>query len=262
MNGDFAKPKVSGIEFPTTVEGWTTTDAKKQFEIWKSGTKDPVTERIYDAPKGIQQFAEVAANSHSTLTQVVTGIKAGNKYGFSFWHRGRHEGDTKEDKIEVTVKDGSNKAWTKTFSTTAKEWKQYTVPVGTKSGTGAVTLSFESKVTALNSEGAGNFLTGIKLDETVAPPPCVVNAPGSYDWSAGRGGVMQKAGIVILSADNRASRPALPTMPEMTGSWQISNDCEVLIDFQGNGRAVLKATDGNLNGKDPNGNNITGVKKK
>lgn len=54
------------------------------------------------APTGFKQFAEVNANSHGTLSQEVRGIGAGNKFGFSFYHRGRHsetEADTPNNRI-------------------------------------------------------------------------------------------------------------------------------------------------------------------
>jgi hypothetical protein len=139
INGNFADPPVTatvGYQMFPAVKAWTTTDREKVFEVWKDGTKDPAhNNRVFFAPPGIKQFVEVAAYSHGKLSQQVNGIKDGSQYGFSFWHRGRHSGDTEEDTIEVSVKDGNNPVWTKRFFTTAKEWKQYTVPVGKKSET-------------------------------------------------------------------------------------------------------------------------------
>lgn len=262
-NGDFSDPQVTdskGYQMMKDVKYWTTTDREKVFEVWKDGTKDPAhNNRVFNAPPGIKQFVEVAAYSHGKLSQQVTGIKDGSQYGFSFWHRGRHSGDTEEDTIEVSVKDGNNPVWTKRFFTTAKEWKQYIVPVGKKIGTGPVTLSFESKDTASGNEAVGNFLTGIKLDETVKPPACVLNAGGTYDWTTdsrgipGTDGKLTKLGPAKLNvADQKVSGTG------RTGVWQVTADCNVIIDWQpGNFRDVLKVSD---DGKTVSGTNQFGTK--
>ena len=191
----------------------------------------------------MKQFAEVAAYSHGTLSQEVNGIPANSPYGFSFWHRGRHSGDTDEDTIEVTVKDGNNFPWKGRFFTTAKEWRQYTVSVGTKKGNGPVTLSFESIDTASKNPGAGNFLTGIRLDATVKPPPCVTNVGGIYDWTTDAtkrniGQDKPMTGVVTLSVGSKQA-----SIPGRTGIWQVTSDCKVLIDWEpGSFRDELTAT--------------------
>lgn len=269
-NGDFSAPPnktAKNVEYPITVEGWKTTDKGGKFEIWGSGFDDSYSGRVYDAPPntGIKQFAEVAAFDHSTLSQVVTGIPDNSEYGFSFWHRGRHKSDTEEDTIEVTVKEGNNVLWKKRFFATAKAWIPHTETVGIKKGSGAVTVSFESINSASGNPAVGNLLTGIKLDATVKPPACVVNAGGTYEWTtdntgiAGTDGKLNKLGPAMLNvADQKVSGTG------RTGVWQVTSDCTVYIDWEpGNFRDILKVSaDGKtISGKNQFGTKIQGVKK-
>jgi hypothetical protein len=76
-------------------------------------------------------------------------------------------------------------------------------------------------------------LTGIRLDETVKPPACVVNAGGTYEWTtdntgiAGTDGKFYKAGPATLNvADQKVSGTG------RTGVWQVTADCNVIIDWQ------------------------------
>lgn len=270
QNGDFSKPQnktAATVEYPTAVPGWKTTDSKGRFEIWGAGFNDSYSGRIYDAPPGtaIKQFAEVAAYEHSTLSQVVTGIPDQSQYGFSFWHRGRHKSETEEDTIEVTVKEGNKVIWKKRYFATATKWLQHTEKVGTKNGTGDLTLSFESINTASGNQAAGNLLADIKLDATVKPPACVVNAGGTYEWTtnntgiAGTDGKLNKLGPATLNvADQKVSGTG------RTGVWQVTSDCTVYIDWQpGNFRDTLKVSaDGKtISGKNQFGTKIMGVKK-
>ena len=268
QNGDFSDPPnktARNVEFPTVVPGWETTDSTGQFEIWGAGFKDDHTKRVYDAPPGtaITQFAEVAAYEHGTLSQVVTGIPDKSQYGFSFWHRGRHDTDTEKDTIEVTVKEGNNVVWTRKYFTTAAEWVQHTETVGIKKGNDPVTLSFESVDSASGNKAVGNLLTGIKLDATVRPPDCVVNAGGTYEWTtdntnvAGTDGKFNKLGPATLKADQTVSGTG------RTGVWQVTSDCTVNIDWQpGNYRDVLKVSDDGktIMGKNQLGTIVKGVK--
>jgi hypothetical protein len=231
VNGDFSQPGVKGLQFVAQekVTGWKTDDSKGQIEIWTSGMQVAGGPK-FDTPPGIRQFAEVNANSHGTLSQEVRGIRAGSQYGFSFWHRGRHSA-TEGDTIEVTVKDGA-KVWSRTFNTTNAAWKQYTVSVGTKAGDGPVLLSFRSKSTASKDDTIGNFLTGVKLDSTVVPPPCALNAAGEFLWFSDN----KSMGITILNADG-SSRNLRGNPPKdfLKGVWQVTNDCQVTINW-GNGQ--------------------------
>jgi len=267
VNGDFSQPAVKGIQFlaQDKVTGWKTNDSKGQIEIWESGAKVG-SGPVFNTPPGSKQFAEVNANSHGTLSQEVRGISAGNQYGFSFWHRGRHSA-TEEDSIEVTVKDGAN-VWKKTYSTTNAAWKQYTAIVGTKNGDGPVMLSFQAKSTASNDPTIGNFLTGIKLDASVKPPPCVANAAGDYQWTTDNtkttqgNGKLENVGVVKLTADQKAVN-LVGGRDGRKGTWQITNDCQVTIDWE-NGkyfdRLTLNADGKQMTGKNQIGTIITGKK--
>lgn len=270
VNGDFSQPAVKGpgvFSAQDKVTGWKTNDSKGQIEIWESGSKVGAGP-VFNTPPGIRQFAEVNANSHGTLSQEVKGIRAGSKYGFSFWHRGRHSA-TEEDTIEVTVKDGGT-VWTKTFSTTNAAWKQYTATVGTKAGDGPVVLSFQAKSTASKDPTIGNFLTGIKLDASVVPPPCVQNAVGNYQWTTDNrsttqgNGKLETGGLVKLQADQKAiSQIGSPLRDARRGVWQITNECQVTINWE-NGQffdiLTMSADGKQMTGKNQIGTIITGKK--
>jgi hypothetical protein len=262
-NGDFSSPSVSGVgvlKKQSEVAPWKTTDSKGEIEIWQGGA---VYEgKKWDAPAGLKQFAEVNANSHSTLSQVVNGIPAGAKYGFSFYHRGRHSA-TEGDSIEVTVNDGG-KVWKNSYTTSNTAWKQYTAVVGTKNGGGPVTLSFRSVSIASSDPTIGNFLTGIKLDQTVVPPPCVINAGGNYDWTTDNtkttkgNGKKENVGTVTLKADQSA------TNNSVKGKWQVSNECGLTINWE-NGRFIdvlrMSADGKTISGTNQIGTIITGIRK-
>jgi len=179
VNGDFSAPQNSDpLQFheQAAVKGWSTTDSKGQIEIWKDGAS--VGGMTFKAPANFKQFAEVNANSHGTLSQEVLGIGAGNKYGFSFYHRGRHSA-TEADGIEVTVVDGSTK-WTKTFQTTNADWKLYDEYVGIKNGSDPVQLSFKAVFTASKDPSIGNFLTGVRLGESAVPVETIRGESGCF----------------------------------------------------------------------------------
>lgn len=263
VNGDFSQPAVKRLELlaQSQVKGWKTTDSKGQIEIWPDGYVDGGY--VFKAPSGIKQFAEVNANSHGKLSQEVAGIQAGNQYGFSFWHRGRHS-DTEADTIEVTVTDAGKEVWKRTFSTTRAAWKQYTVNVGVKTSGGPVVLAFASKATASKNDSVGNFLTGVRLDSSVVPPPCVANAVGDYQWTTDNrqttkgNGKLENVGVVKLTADQKAVNNN-----SLKGVWQITNDCQVTIDWE-NGRYFDRLTltkDGKqMTGTNQIGTIITGKK--
>lgn len=270
VNGDFSQPAVTKMKLlpQKQVNGWKTTDSKGEIEIWSDGFA--VGGYSFKAPPGMKQFAEVNANSHGKLSQEVTGIKAGNQYGFSFWHRGRHS-DTEVDTIEVTVMDGGKEVWKRTFSTTRAAWKQYTVNVGVKNGGGPAVLAFSSKSTASKDDSVGNFLTGIKLDSSVVPPPCVTNAVGDYLWTTDNrqttkgNGKLETGGVVKLNADQMAvAQIGTPLRDARKGVWQITSDCRVTIDWE-NGKFFDNLTmsiDGKqMTGKNQIGTIITGTKK-
>ncbi len=270
INGDFSAPAIKQMQMlpQAQVKGWKTTDAKGEIEIWSDGFA--TGGYTFKAPPGIKQFAEVNANSHGKLSQEVTGIKAGNQYGFSFWHRGRHS-DTEADTIEVTVTDGGKQVWKRSFSTTRAAWKQYTVQVGVKNGGGPVLLAFESKATGSKDDTIGNFLTGIRLDSSVVPPPCVTNAVGAYEWTTDNrqtkqgNGKLEVGGMVKLNADQGAvSQFGMPLRDGRKGVWQITSDCRVTIDWE-NGKFFDNLTLSNdgkkLTGKNQIGTIITGNKK-
>lgn len=233
VNGDFSKPAIRGpLQMVQNVEGWTTTDIKKEIEIWADGASVGGGPK-FNAPPGIKQFAEVNANSSGKLSQDVS-IPAGSQYGFSFWHRGRHSA-TEPDTIEVTVKDGAQPEWKRTFSTTNRAWQQYTVAVGTKKGPGKVALSFRAVSTASKDDTIGNFLTGVKLDASVKPPPCVQNAAGQYSWFSSaqpNATNMLPMGTTILNADGTSRNlRGNPEKDFIRGVWQVNSNCEVVITW-------------------------------
>ena len=249
-NGDFSSPSVSGVAVfkdQKDVAPWKSTDSQGEIEIWQGGAMLGSTK--WDAPIGINQFAEVNANSHSTLSQVVNGIPAGAQFGFSFYHRGRHSA-TEGDAIEVTVNDGG-KVWKNTYTTTNAAWKQYTAAAGTKNGGGPVTLSFRSVSTAGS-------------DQTVVPPPCVMNAGGNYDWTTDNmkttkgNGKKENVGTVTLNADPSAVNNSVK------GKWQVSDECGLTINGE-NGRFIdvlrMSADGKTISGTNQIGTIITGIRK-
>lgn len=255
-NGDFSIPTVQRVKHApqAEVKGWRTTDAGGVIEIWQDGFEN------FKAPPGYKQFAEVNATSHSTLSQEVKGIRAGSTYGFSFFHRGRHSA-TEADSIEVTVKDGNSVPWKKVFTTTSADWQNYVITVGTKNGDGPVVIEFASKSTASNDPSVGNFLTGVKLDETVKPPSCVANVPGEYKWTTDNtqtklgNGKLEQLGSVKLNSDNSA------THFSRKGIWQINTKCQVTINWDNSKFVDVLTFDGKkLSGKNQIGTIITGMK--
>lgn len=258
-NGDFSDPVITapaGYDFfdAARVKPWSSTDKEGKIEIWKSGATDPVSNFKIDAPNGIKQFAEVNAYSHGKLSQIITGIKDRSEYSFSFWHRGRHP--VGKDTIEVIGQEGGI-TWRKEFSTSREKWVQYTILVGVKNGNGPVTLSFESKHAASGNDAVGNFLTGIKLDETVKTPACVLNAPGKYSWFSGFKPTDKNplpVGTVILNADNSGRYlGGNPEKEAFKGVWQVSADCQLSINW--NNGMYLDTLTVNPDGKQMNGLN-------
>lgn len=255
-NGDFSIPSVQGMKQApqAEVKGWRTTDAAKVIEIWQDGYNK------FKAPPGFKQFVEVNATSHSILSQEVNGIAAGSTYGFSFFHRGRHS-PTEADSIEVTVKDGNSAPWKKVFTTTSADWQNYVVPVGTKNGSGPVTIEFRSVSTASGDPSIGNFLTGVKLDSTVKPPACIASVPGEYKWTTDNtqtklgNGKLEQLGIAKLNPDNSA------THLSRKGVWQINTKCQVTINWENSKYVDVLNFDGKkLSGKNQIGTIITGMK--
>ena len=173
VNGDFSNPKVRAgatEQFPGNgVPGWKTTDS--HIEIWSSGfTYGQV---VFRAPAGYTQVAEINANTDGTLSQVVTDIKVNNKYGFSFYHRGR-ESATVADVIQVRAVDVVTKAVLpdRNFATTNVDWQRYTVELGVKRDNNALELSFKTVSSAAGTDlSIGNLLAGVELGESSMAPP-------------------------------------------------------------------------------------------
>jgi hypothetical protein len=173
VNGDFANPKVPAGGFQQIekngVPGWKTTDS--HIEIWSSGMK--YGQVVFRAPAGLTQFAEINAHTAGTLSQTVTNIGVGNKYGFSFYHRGR-ESATVKDVVKVRVVDTVTKAvlLDQNFSTTNADWQRYTVDLGVKKDNNALELSFTAVSSAAGTDlSIGNFLAGVELGESFMAPP-------------------------------------------------------------------------------------------
>lgn len=173
VNGDFSNPKVRAgatEQFPGNgVPGWKTTDS--HIEIWSSGMKHGQV--VFRAPAGYTQVAEINANTDGTLSQVVTDIKVNNKYGFSFYHRGR-ESATVADVIQVRAVDVVTKAVLpdRNFATTNVDWQRYTVELGVKRDNNALELSFKTVSSAAGTDlSIGNLLAGVELGESFMAPP-------------------------------------------------------------------------------------------
>ncbi|MBI1353780.1 MAG: hypothetical protein GC160_05490 [Acidobacteria bacterium] len=253
VNGDFSIPQnTEPIQFhaQAAVKGWNTTDSKGQIEIWKDGAA--VGGVTFKAPATFKQFAEVNANSHGTLSQEVLGIGAGNKYGFSFYHRGRHSA-TEADVIEVTVLDGSAK-WTKTFKTTNADWKLYQEYVGIKNGNGPVQLSFKAVSTASKDPSIGNFLTGVRLDESVVPTVTTLGGGSCFMLKAPTVDGAPANGAQYLSYSKKAVDASGRTDARVGAASADSVPLQLTVVPVDNGRIMLKA----LNYPTPAGVNTTG----
>lgn len=169
---------------PSAVRGWSTTDT--EIEIWSDGANADA--RVHNAPSGYKQFAEVNANMAGTLSQTVSNIAVGSKFGFSFYHRGRASA-TVPDVLKVTVVDPQTKQvlLERDFQATNVAWIRNTVDLGIKKDDHQLLLSFKAVSSASNSLSIGNFLTGIELGEKFLEPPEPIesaSAPFSSGLSA------------------------------------------------------------------------------
>jgi hypothetical protein len=86
VNGGFEEPDYSGsgVNYPTTMPGWLTTDSA--FEVWMNGFEG---KNAYDG----DQFVEMNAFAVGTLYQDVA-TAPGDVYLYAFSHRGRFGSDT------------------------------------------------------------------------------------------------------------------------------------------------------------------------
>jgi len=86
VNGGFEEPDYSGsgVNYPTTMPGWLTTDSA--FEVWMNGFEG---KNAYEG----DQFVEMNAFAVGTLYQDVV-TTPGDVYLYAFSHRGRFGSDT------------------------------------------------------------------------------------------------------------------------------------------------------------------------
>lgn len=177
--------------------------------------------------------------------------------------------DAGQNTIEVTVKDGATQ-WKKTFRATTEALKAYTATVATSNGDDPVVLSFRARSTASKDPTMEKLLTRIKPDPSGAPPSCVKNVVGDYQWTtdnraSGRGnGKLEHVGVVKLKADYEAvTQNGEPLRDGRKGAWKITNECLVTINWE-NGRYIdilTLSNDGKqLTGTSQIGTIITGRK--
>lgn len=168
INGDFENPFVRDGTFrfndESIVPGWQTTDTKNHIEIWGDGFLG------VEAAVG-RQFAELNAQSASTIFQDVTGIGSGLEVGFEFYHRARRGTDVMsleitdlgEDNLFGTQDDTS--LFYNTYSATTAAWVY-----NTNAGEDAIvtlgnTLRFAYGAISTGSGNAtvGNFLDAVSF---------------------------------------------------------------------------------------------------
>ncbi len=154
------------------VTGWQTNDTG--IEIWSDGALG------FSAYAGFQQWAEINAYVNGTLSQVISGINAGDQYGFAFAHRGRSS-STVADVVRVLVVDlgidnavgGGDDAvlLDQDFADTNTAWGFHTINLGIRANSNLIRLSFEAVSTANGNNSIGNFITALSLDQGVGEVP-------------------------------------------------------------------------------------------
>jgi hypothetical protein len=185
INGGFDSPVVSG-NTPFThswdngrirtydasyVLGWQTTDTG--IEIWSDGAYG------FSVFPGYNQWAEINAHTDGTLSQIISGINAGEQFGFAFAHRGRTSA-TVPDVLRMYVVDlGPDNAvgggddivlLSQLFAATNVAWSYHTVNLGIRSNNNLLQLSFGAVSTANGNKSTGNFITAVSLAQGVGIP--------------------------------------------------------------------------------------------
>ncbi|MEM9543308.1 MAG: PEP-CTERM sorting domain-containing protein [Cyanobacteria bacterium P01_E01_bin.42] len=181
VNGDFENPFVRNGTFrfndASIVPGWKTTDTRNHIEIWGDGFLG------VNAAVG-RQFAELNAQSASTIFQDVTDIDAGLEVGFEFYHRARKGTDVMsleitdlgQDNIFGTLDDTS--LFYNTYSATTAAWVYNTNESEDAIITLGNTLRFAYGAVSTGSRNntVGNFLdavsfgVGVGAEETQPVP--------------------------------------------------------------------------------------------
>lgn len=190
INGGFDSPVVTGST-PFThswdsgrirtynasyVLGWQTTDTG--IEIWSDGAYG------FSVFPGYSQWAEINAHTNGTLSQTISGINAGDQFGFAFAHRGRTSSNV-ADVLRMYVVDlGPDNAvgggddvvlLSQLFAATNVAWSYHTVNLGIRSNSNLLRLSFGAVSTANGDKSTGNFITAVSLAQGVGIPE-----PGSF----------------------------------------------------------------------------------
>jgi hypothetical protein len=194
INGGFEAPgtpsqatNTYSFRNESEVLGWETTDSQNKIEIWGTGFNG------VSAAEGTQ-FAELNANSASTLSQVVSGIASGLEVGFEFFHRAR----VGTDVMNLTITDlgldnifGSSddtSLFTKNYSATTAAWVQKTnageAPIITLGNN--LRFAYSAISTGSGNASIGNFLDGVSFGVGVG----AVNSPQSVPEPASMLGLL------------------------------------------------------------------------
>lgn len=149
INGDFSAPATgSGWTQRDSIPGWTSNSGDK-LEVGNAG--------VYGATCFTQscQLLEVNANIFGSVTQIVTGLRAGSSYGFSWANAGRDSGGAQQLNVFV---DGNQVG--SHFSTGFTGWLSNSVRF-TATGTSAA-LTFASRDVG-GRPSYGNLITDVSV---------------------------------------------------------------------------------------------------
>lgn len=177
INGGFESPDLgSGSTYslisPGSVPGWSTTDSA--IEIWANGFGGVTS---YEGT----QHAEINAYINGTLSQIVSGVGAGERLGFQFAHRAR----VGTDVMALTITDlgGDNALGTMddtvlfndTFSADTTAWVLNINDRALLTRGNDIHFAYSAISTGSGNSAVGNFLDavsfGIGVGATNVPVP-------------------------------------------------------------------------------------------
>jgi hypothetical protein len=235
VNGGFESPLCSGTSnlcFPneSAFVGWKTTAPDHVFEVWPGG--------IWGTP-GYEghQFVELNANYVSTLYQDVQ-TTPGNKFLYSFAHRGRQGNDTMDFLLGPT--NGSLMQQRRVTDGTGP-WKVYSGLVTIPTGQTTTRFAFASISSACGSS-CGNFLDAISFR-----PACLLDTdgdgkPDALDTDSDNDGLTDKIeGIAYSQVPDRDGDGWLDGQDNCVN---ISNPNQADLDHDGVGDACDSDRDG------------------
>ncbi|GJE54785.1 hypothetical protein EKPJFOCH_1269 [Methylobacterium thuringiense] len=167
-NGGFETPVIAGETFQiipdSTVPGWKTDATDREMELWKSGFQGVTA---YEG----NQFAEINANQVAALFQTFAAA-AGSKISLDFAHRGREGIDTM--KVVVTDLGADNTLGTaddtvlldKSYADGKTAWGAYHEDLAQNASGNTLRFEFRSISAAGQSQSVGNFVDGIKIQQS------------------------------------------------------------------------------------------------